>query len=138
MNVFLVDEGLLLKPDDKEFPSYNTVYDKKYGYHGCGGQFYVKDLKEAVDEALSYVEEGNVMSYAVVSSTFIDDSVDLDDCPVEGESYDVEDIVYCVARFGGGIVTNFIEGTGDSCRNTCVHAVECMCEGLCSNYEAEE
>ena len=109
MNVFLVDEGILLNPDDKEFSSYNMVYDMKYGYHDCEGQFYVKDLKEAVEEALSYVEEGNVMSYAVVSSTFIDDSADLDDCPVEDESYDVESIIYCVARFDGGIVTNFIK-----------------------------
>lgn len=44
MRVYLIDEGILLTENDKEFESYATVYDKKYGYYD-EGQYYVKKNK---------------------------------------------------------------------------------------------
>ena len=33
MKAYLLDEGILLTEKDAKFESYNTVYDKKYGYY---------------------------------------------------------------------------------------------------------
>lgn len=108
MKVFLLDEGVLLSSESDYFDCYNMVYDKKWGYHD-EGQCYIKDKETAINDAINYVKEGVEKTYAVITSTIIDDSADLDDCPVEDENYDVNDIIFSVAKINGEIVFGFID-----------------------------
>lgn len=108
MKVFLLDEGVLLSSESDYFDCYNMVYDKKWGYHD-EGQCYIKDKETAINDAINYVEKGVEKTYAVITSTIIDDSADLDDCPVEDEDYDVNDIIFSVAKINGEIVFGFID-----------------------------
>lgn len=110
MRAYLLDEGVLLTEKDEEFKSYNTVYDKKYGYYDeC--QRYVATEDEAIKHAKQYVVDGAENSYSVVSKTTLDDDVDINDdgLYVEGEEYNTDNIVYSVAKIDGKIVENFIQ-----------------------------
>ena len=121
-NVYLVDCGILLEPDDREFESYNMVYDKKWGYCDCGdGQYYWRrTLKELQTLLTKQILNGPDMGYAVVSHAVIDDEiyercVDEDpdgktlDIPVEGETYTVDDVLWSIAIINGQVVENFIK-----------------------------
>jgi hypothetical protein len=109
MRAYLLDEGVLLTKEDKDFNAYNTVYDKKYGYYD-EGQCYIKSKEEAISEAKKYVEDGVENTYAVVSNTTLDDDVDLDDCPVDWyEEYILDNVVYSVAKINGKIIENFLD-----------------------------
>ena len=105
-NVYLIDEGILLEKDNPEFPDY-SAYDNKYGYYD-ENQFYISKKSKANRLAKKYVENGEEKTYAIVSKTSIDDTADINDCPVEGESYLLEDVVYSVAKINGVIVENFL------------------------------
>ena len=118
-NVYLVDMGVLIKEGEDEFESYNSVYDKKYGYYD-DNQYYSNDnlekIKTLCREWLEDCKDGN--PYAIISLTQISDYVvdalykeggDLDDLPVEDESYDVGSIVYSIARIDDKIVEDFIK-----------------------------
>ena len=110
MRAYLLDEGILLTEKDAEFESYNTVYDKKYGYYD-EGQCYIAAEDEAIKQAKQYVTEGIENTYAVVSNTTLDDDVDINDeelC-VDYEEYITDNIVYSVAKIDGIIVENFIQ-----------------------------
>ena len=91
-NVYLVDCGILLKPDDREFESYNMVYDKKWGYCDCGdGQYYWRrTLKELQTLLTKQILDGP-------------------DIPVEGETYKVDDVLWSIAIINGQVVENFIK-----------------------------
>lgn len=109
MRAFLLDVGILLTENDEEFESYNTVYDKKYGYYD-EGQCYIATEDEAIKQAKQYVKDGVEHTYAVVSNTTLDDCVDFDDenlC-VDYEEYITDNIVYSIAKIDGKIVENFI------------------------------
>ena len=109
MRAYLLDEGILLTEKDAEFGSYNTVYDKKYGYY-YEGQCYIATEDEAVKQAKQYVIDGVENTYAVVSNTTLDDDVDINDeeLSVDYEEYITDNIVYSVAKIDGKIVENFI------------------------------
>ena len=99
-NVYLVDCGILLKPDDREFESYNMFYDKKWGYYDCGdGQYYWRrTLKELQTLLTKQILDGPDMGYAVVSHAIIDD-----------ETYKVDDVLWSIAIINGQVVENFIK-----------------------------
>ncbi|MCT7397779.1 hypothetical protein N5B56_01590 [Eubacterium sp. LFL-14] len=105
----LVDEGVLLERENKEFESYNKVYDKKYGYYD-EGQYYkrLKEKDEVIKDAKKYVEDGVDNTYVVVSKTLLPDEVDVNTVDVEDENYYVEDVIYSVAKMDGKIVENFV------------------------------
>lgn len=110
MRVYILEEGILLSKDNKEYDFYGTVYDKEYGYYN-EVQCYLGKLHEAIESAKKYVEKGVNMTYAIVSKTDLTDDTDLEDedlC-VQGEKYLVEDVVYSVAKINGKIVENFIK-----------------------------
>lgn len=110
--VYLLDLGTLLTDSDPEFDSYNMVYDKKHGYYDIG-QGYYADLASAVADAKEHVNAnkgGDDNVYAVISETFIPADADVDDTYVEGESYDVADIVYSLAIIDGKLVEKFVAG----------------------------
>jgi hypothetical protein len=110
MRAYLLDVGILLTEKDTEFESYNTVYDKKYGYYD-EGQCYIATEDEAIKQAKQYVVDGVENTYAVVSNTTLDDDIDIndDELCVEDEEYITDNIVYSVAKINGKIVENFIQ-----------------------------
>ncbi len=110
--VYLLDIGTLLTDSDPEIDSYNVVYDKKYGYYDIG-QCYYATLADAMADAKEHVNAnkgGDDNVYAVISETFIPADADIDDTYVEGESYDVADIVYSLAIIDGKLVEKFVAG----------------------------
>lgn len=104
----MFDEGILLTKDNKDFESYATVYDKKYGYYD-EGQCYIKDKSKAIKDAKAYVEAGVENTYAIVSNTTLDDDVDVDNADVEYEEYILDNVIYSVAKINGEIIENFLE-----------------------------
>lgn len=110
MRAYLIDEGILLSEDDKEFKDYATVYDKKYGYYD-EGQYYKKEKKEAIEDAKAYVEAGVENTYAIVSNTTLDDDVEFDDEELTvdcEEEYILDNVVYSVAKINGEIIEHFL------------------------------
>lgn len=107
MRAYLLDEGILLSENDDEFEDYATVYDKKYGYYD-EGQCYIKSETEAIENARAYVEAGVDNTYTIVSKTWLPNDFDFDEGCVEDETYNVEDVIYSVAKINGEIIENFL------------------------------
>ncbi len=107
--VYLLDLGTLLTDSDPEIDSYNMVYDKKYGYYDIGQDYYAT-LADAVADAVDHVKANRPNNYAVISETSIPADADIDDTYVEGETYDVADIVYSIACIDGQLVPQFVDG----------------------------
>lgn len=105
--VYLMDEGVLLSKGNEQFENYEA-YDHQYGYYD-EDQYYTDDFKRTVEAAKRYVEIGVDMTYAVVSRTSVPEDADLDDLPVEKETYLACDVVYSCAKIDGQIVENFIK-----------------------------
>lgn len=108
MRAYLVDVGVLLLPSDKEFESYNTVYNKKYGFYD-EGQCYFKEENEAINYAKQYVNDGVDMTYGIVSLTTLDDDFDFDEGCVEYEEYIMDNVDYCTAKVDGYIIEDFLK-----------------------------
>lgn len=107
--VYLVDVGVLLEKDNEAFDSYCQVYDKEWGYFD-EDQFYMEDKNKAISFVDKYVNDGVEHTYGVVSKTEMPyEDEDLEDINVEGESYFVDDIVYCVAKLDYKPVEDFIK-----------------------------
>lgn len=110
MKAFLLDKGILLTREDKEFENYNIVYDKKYGYYD-EDQYYVQIQDDAIKQAKQYVIKGNENVYAIVSETVLNDDIDLENACVENEEYITNNIIYSIAKINGKVVENFIDKT---------------------------
>lgn len=108
IRAYLIDEGILLTEENKEFELYATVYDKKYGYYD-EGQYYVKNRTEAIKEARKYVEDGVENTYAIVSNTTLPEDFDFDEDCVECEEYILDNVIYSIAKLNGKIIENFLE-----------------------------
>ena len=113
--VYLVDEGVLLTKNDREFEGYNSVYDKnnsvydkKYCYYD-EDQYYVSDLETAIKDAKEYIENGAVGAYAIVSKSAINVDCIVEETPVEGETYFMDSVVYSVVKADDGVVENFFD-----------------------------
>ncbi len=107
-DVFLIDEGILLEKNDEQFSSYNNVYDKEYGYYD-ENQFYVSSKDDAIRLAKEYVNKGVEKTYVIVSCTNIEENENVNECPVEDESYLLEDVIYSVTKLNGIIVEYFLK-----------------------------
>jgi len=107
MNAYLIDEGVLLSPEDEEFEAYSQVYNNLYGFYD-EGQYYETNKLVAIANARKYVEAGVERTYAIVSITWLPDNFDFEDGYVEDETYQTEDVVYSVAKIDGEIVEDFL------------------------------
>lgn len=113
MKVYLVEVGVLLNKDDKEFDYYSTAYDEKHGYYD-ENQFYQIDYGEALQYVQDYVKNGVNNIYGIISETELDGEftqkeLDNDVC-VEGEFYEVGDVKYSLCKINNDIKENFLFG----------------------------
>ena len=100
--------------DDNEFDAYAVAYDKKYGYY-ADGSYYLENLNKAVEDAMYIVLYGTDKAYGIVSKTMLSqealDNLRNNDLPLEGETFDAEDVIFSCRRDDEkGLVYNFIEG----------------------------
>ena len=108
MIAYLVEVGILLTKDHKDFDFYASVYDKKHGYYD-ENQFYTKTKKEAIEYAKKYVYEGVDATYAVISETTLLYDFDFENQEEVGyETYLTSDIVYSIAKIDSEIKENFV------------------------------
>ena len=109
MTAYLVDVGILLSDDDKEYDNYAIVYDKCHGYYD-ENQFYTKTKEEAIEYVKDYIKRGvdEINAYGVVSETNIIDDYDFENDDIGEESYHPADIVYSLAKINGEIKENFV------------------------------
>ena len=107
-----LDIGVLLTEKDIEFECFNIVYDKKYGYFDENQIVYLeKDKEKAIEYAKEYVKNGCNMSYAIITDQGQcenGNNNDFDDGNIEGFTYNVEDIIYSIAKIDEQIIENFI------------------------------
>lgn len=111
--VYLYESGILLSEEHLNFKDYNTAYNKKYGF--CDdNQEYVRTLDEAEKYARQIIASGYIRErhYIIISRTQIDDYIledfDLDEVPVEGEKYKMEDVVKSYVCYNGEIIEDFL------------------------------
>jgi hypothetical protein len=107
MKAYLVDVGVLLTKEDKEFDFYSCVYNHKYGYYD-ENQYYVSTKEKATKEIKEYVENGVEGTYGIVSLTTLDDSItkqDIDDgnVDVSDEHYKIEDVCVGYAKLNNQV-----------------------------------
>lgn len=107
MIAYLVDVGILLTKDHKEFDFYASVYDKKHGYYD-ENQFYTRTKKEAIEWVKKYVGEGVDTTYGVISETNLPLDYDFDSGEIGPETYHAFDVVYSIAKIDGEIKENFV------------------------------
>lgn len=114
--IYLLDVGVLTNIGFDN-GAYSTVYDKKHGYYD-ENQSYSIGINDTKEAAIEYVANGVDGTYAVVSKTNLslddfypdlDSNRDVSELDVTDEKYDVDSIVYSVAKINGKIVENFIE-----------------------------
>lgn len=120
--LYMAEVGILLTKDDKEFNSYNIVFDKKYGYYNENICFF-DNLNDAKEYVLNYVDEGVIRTYGVVSNAGeLDTSIykiengnifDIElNYEVDGNdftNFNLDDVVYsCVKLSDDEIVEDFI------------------------------
>lgn len=112
MKVFLLELGVLLSEDSPEYSGYSGVYDKKHGFYD-ELQEYKSDLKAAIEEAKAYVAEGVENTYAVISERTLSDDCTQEDLSEvlisEVEIYDMESVVFSIAKIGGRLQPNFLK-----------------------------
>ena len=108
--VYIVDTGNLYNFNDKDcFDIYKNVYDRRRGY--CTVlSYYGPTLELAVDRALWHLDNRGQNSYSIVSEICVSTDIDIDNTPVEEESYPAKDVVFSAAKIDGKLVENFIEG----------------------------
>ena len=121
--VYLVDEGILLTKEDREFEAYSNVYDKKYGYYD-EAQYYVSSLEQAIRNAELCMKHGVIGTYVVVSKTAIHDAYSVDETPVEGETYSLDSVVYSVVKTDDGVVKDFFDKDFTIEQSGCVEEAE--------------
>lgn len=109
MTAYLVDVGILLSDDDKEYDNYAIVYDKCHGYYD-ENQFYTKTKEEAIKYVKDYIKRGvdEINAYGVVSETNIIYDYDFENDDIGEESYHPADVVYSLAKINGEIKENFV------------------------------
>ena len=105
--VYLIDCGILLNKNDREYSFYNGVYDKKHAYYDYE-QYYIDELDDAITEARKYVLNGCERTYAIVSIAYLPIDVDTQDAYVEEENYRAFNVEFSIARLEGNIIENFV------------------------------
>ena len=107
MKAYLVDVGILLKPNEEEFEFYSCVYDHKYGYYDTN-QYYVLTLEQAKKDVQEHINQTDNYAYGVISITELSDDFDFEDCHDIQEHYLINDIEYSICKINNEIKENFI------------------------------
>lgn len=112
MQLYLVDVGVLLPRNHKEFEFYSTVYDHRYGYYDENQ--YISKYEGTLNDIENYVKNGVEGTYGVLTyqgefpdDTIIDEDFDLFNC-----NYSIESVVFSLCKKNGELVFNFIEKRG--------------------------
>lgn len=112
MDAYLIDNGILVTEEYDEFQCYNKVYNKAFGFYD-ENQYYETSKMIAIANARRYAEDGVDNTYAIVSATKLPDDFDFRSGYVEDESYEMENVVYSVAKIGGEIIEGFLSRDAD-------------------------
>lgn len=108
----VIDEGMLLTPDDKEFEQYSHVYNYAYGYYD-EAQYYAHNLSAQIKHARERIQLFGDMSYIIIQRATFDADVlattPLDQIDVTGETYFPCDVEFSIAKINGKIIENFIQ-----------------------------
>ena len=122
MKVYQVEVGVLLNEHDKEYGSYNIVYDEKYGYYN-ENLWFCKTYDEAKETALRYVNNGVEKTYAIISYINDFDEQDFEineygniidketgyDLDSEFTNYNLDYVVKSYKKENGKIVEDFVK-----------------------------
>lgn len=112
-DVYFVETGVLLKEDDKEYESYNSVWDKKHSFYDEDQYHQELSNKESMIQYLAdYVKNGVPNTYAIVAGSYISADIDLEEGEfVENETYLTEDVHWSIYKDeDGNIHYDFLEG----------------------------
>ena len=121
---YFFEVGILLDHNDKEFDSYNMVYDHKWGYFNENWGLIKKNPKEfeeLKDYIRSYVADGNNHTYGIIEyygeveyeedEEYAWDSGGGEICSIYDikGSFKVQDVVWSIAKIDGKTVENFLK-----------------------------
>ena len=116
--VYQYEVGILLDEDDDEYDSYNEVWDKQHGFYNEDWGVEL-DLESAKEYVQSYVNDGVVNTYAIISEIIVSDE-ELEDIKenidengyVETSDFDmdysIDNVIYSLYKSNNGIVENFL------------------------------
>ena len=92
---YYIEMGVLVmsNEDPELFNQYHNVFNKKYGFFD-EDRYSVSVLEEAKADAFEYVKNGVEKTYAIIT---------------EGNGYDMEDVVFSIAKLNGNLVENFLK-----------------------------
>lgn len=115
-NAILLDVGVLLTKDNKEFNFYSAVYDHEYGYYDEDQIAYKgEDLIEAIKYARQYVLGGVDMTYAVITNQgIVNYNEPWESDRIEDFTYNREDVIFSIAKINGEIIEDFVKGVGEN------------------------
>lgn len=107
--IYVVEVGVLLAPDDKEFDAYSHCYDGKHGYYD-EALFYVDGYLKACLEALDYAERGVEGTYGIVSGYGLCEETELNPETDLVEDFHalVENVEFSVMKKDGKLIHDFI------------------------------
>lgn len=127
VEVYLVEHGMLLSKEDREYECYSKVYDKQHSFYDLYQEYDCYELETIKQNALLYLEntteknlyyiiteQGKLKNY-YISKDITEETEwgeikqDLNDC-WEQPDYSVESIVWSVYKDENGIIhENFIK-----------------------------
>lgn len=113
--LYLVETGVLLAKEDKEYEMYANVYDKENGYYDLNQYFITKEkLEETIKCEKEYLEKNCFKNiYIIITYQDIwefDSEEELEELDTNFCDYLVENIVYSVMKDkNGNIIENFIK-----------------------------
>lgn len=127
VEVYLVEHGMLLSKEDREYECYSKVYDKQHSFYDFYQEYDCYELETIKQNALLYLEntteknlyyiiteQGKLKNY-YISKDITEETEwgeikqDLNDC-WEQPDYSVESIVWSVYKDENGIIhENFIK-----------------------------
>ena len=111
VEVYLIEHGILLPKDDKEYEYYSNAYDRKNGYYDYYQEYDCNDLENIKKEILDYLKnncqaneyyiitkQGKLKNYNVsIEASLEEIKQELNDC-WEQPDYSVESVVYSVYK----------------------------------------
>lgn len=120
----LLDVGILLTKNDMEFDYYNRPYGndlgrKKYAFYDEDQTLYpANKLNETIKKATDYVKNGVDNTYAIIvneGECKYSDDVDVANILIDDIecTYELEDVIFSVAKINGKLVENFINDIYD-------------------------
>lgn len=110
---YLIEVGVLLTQKDPEWKFYNRAYDRQWGYYDEDQYFTLmtnnEKFEKLKEEVCSYVRNGEPLTYGIISTTMVDDSITEEQCErrsvsFENEEYEKEDVLFSVMKDANGAI----------------------------------